>query len=40
MPTEQEIGMAFNASRITVRHALQHLVSDGLIYKIKVKAHM
>lgn len=37
MPTEQEIGTAFNASRITVRHALQHLVNDGLIYKIQGK---
>lgn len=37
MPTEEKIGSLFNVSRITVRHALDNLASDGYISKIQGK---
>lgn len=33
LPSEQEIGQRFGASRITVRHALQGLESEGYVLK-------
>ncbi|MFO1147101.1 MAG: GntR family transcriptional regulator [Alsobacter sp.] len=33
LPSEQEIGALFDASRITVRHALQRLEAEGLVRK-------
>lgn len=37
MPTEEEICHAFDASRITARHALEMLANEGLIYKVQGK---
>jgi len=37
MPTEEEIGILFNVSRITVRKALDSLCQSGHIYKIHGK---
>lgn len=37
MPTEEEICHAFNASRITARHALEMLANEGLINKVQGK---
>lgn len=39
MPSESELGKAFDVSRITVRQALGDLQKEGLIFKIHAKAH-
>ena len=33
LPSEKQLGERFDVSRITVRHALQTLESDGWIYR-------
>lgn len=33
LPSERELSEIFNASRLTIKHALQHLESQGIIYR-------
>lgn len=37
LPTEMEIGLLFNVSRITVRRALDELVQSGFVYRLQGK---
>ena len=33
LPSERELSEIFNASRLTIKHALQHLENQGIIYR-------
>ena len=38
MPSEREISERFNVSRVTVRQALDNLLQEGIIKKVKAKS--